>query len=374
MARRILLGSAIENPRRSRQNAVRTSLIQGALMKTSSFTGAAVLLATLATLAVAADPSHFTVSHRILLGGEGGWDALTIDPPTHRLFVTHGTRVQVIDVAHDSVMGEIPNTPGVHGVALAPELQRGFTSNGRDSSVTVFDLGTLAVINRLKLGARNPDAIEYDPVSKRVFTFNGGSDNTTAITARNDSIVGSLALDGRPEFAAADGAGRMYVNLEDSSAVVAFDTRTLKILHRWPLAPGEEPSGLALDRQHRRLFAGCANQKLVVLDADNGKIVSVLPIGQGVDGVAFDAARGLIFSSNGDGTLTVIHEDDPNHFTVVENVTTQRGGRTLALDPTTGAVYVPTAEFGPPPAPTPDRPHPRGSILPGTFVVLVARK
>ena len=323
---------------------------------------------------VASGDSSFKVSHRILLGGEGGWDALTVDSSTHRLFVTHGTRVQVVDTRTDKVLGEIPDTPGVHGVALAPDLGRGFTSNGRDSSVTMFDLNSLAVLGKLKLNARNPDAIEYDPVSKRVFAFNGGSASATAIEAGADTVIGSVPLGGKPEFAAADGKGMVYVNLEDSSAVVAFDARTLQIVHRWPLAPGEEPSGLAMDREHRRLFAGCSNEKLVVLDAGDGHVVSVLPIGKNVDGVAFDPKRQLVFSSNGEGTLTVIHEDGPDKYSVVETVPTQKGCRTLALDEATGSVYEPTADFGPPPAPTADHPHPRPSVVPGTFVVLVSKR
>jgi DNA-binding beta-propeller fold protein YncE len=327
-----------------------------------------------ASAVLGADAPPFKIAHRILLGGEGGWDALTVDAATHRLFVTHATRVQVVDVKTDKVVGEIPDTPGPHGVALAPELGRGFTSNGRDSSVTVFDLASLAVLGRLKLDARNPDAIEYDPVSKRVFAFNGGSASASVIDAVADTLVGTVPLDGKPEFAAADGRGAVYANLEDSSAVVALDTRTLRILHRWPLAPGEGPSGLALDREHRRLFAGCSNEKLVVLDADKGNVVAVLPIGKSVDGVAFDAARQLVFSSNGDGTLTVIHEDTPDRFTVIQNAPTQDGARTLALDETSGTVYLPTAEFGPPPPPTADRPHPRRSVVPGTFVILEAKR
>lgn len=343
-------------------------------MKNFGVVASFLVVSAMATAGAGAAAAPFKVVHRVLLGGEGGWDALTMDPPTHRLFVTHGTRVQVVDVKTDSVLGEIPDTPGVHGVALAPELGRGFTSNGRDSSVTMFDLKTLAVLGRIKLEARNPDAIEYDPVAKRVFVFNGGSANASVIDAKAGTVVGSVALGGKPEFAVADGKGRMYVNLEDSSAVVGFDTRTLKVLDRWPLAPGEEPSGLAMDREHRRLFAGCSNQKLVVLDADNGHVVGVLPIGNRVDGVAFDPRQRLVFSSNGDGTLTVIHEEGGDRFTVLENAVTQAGARTLALDETTGTVYLPTAEFGPPPPPTADRPHPRGSIVPGTFVVLEAKR
>jgi DNA-binding beta-propeller fold protein YncE len=342
-------------------------------MRAASLSAAFLLLGLLSTATgFCSERSPYKVAHRILLGGEGGWDALTMDAPTHRLFVTHGTKVQVVDVKTYSVVGEIPDTPGVHGVALAPGLHRGFTSNGRDSSVTIFDLSTLAVLGRVKLEARNPDAIEYDPVSKRVFAFNGGSDNASVIDASAGTVVGSVPLDGKPEFAAADGQGRMYVNLEDSSAVLCIDTRTLQVLHRWPLAPGEEPSGLAMDRKHRRLFAGCSNKSLVVLDADNGRVVSVLPIGERVDGVAFDPSRQMVFSSNGEGTLTVIHEGGPDRYTVLENVPTQAGARTLALDESTGSVYLPTAEFGPPPPPTADRPHPRGTVVPGTFVILEA--
>jgi DNA-binding beta-propeller fold protein YncE len=343
-------------------------------MKNIGWAAAFVLLLAMARTGVGGAAPPFKVVHRVLLGGEGGWDALTMDAPTHRLFVTHGTRVQVVDVKTDSVLGEIPDTPGAHGVALAHEFGHGFTSNGRDSSVTMFDLKTLAVLGRIKLDARNPDAIEYDPVAKRVFVFNGGSMNASVIDAKAGTVIGSIALDGKPEFAVADGKGTMYVNLEDSSAVLAFDTRTLKVLDRWPLAPGEEPSGLAMDRQHRRLFAGCSNQKLVVLDADKGRVVAVLPIGSRVDGVAFDPRQRLVFSSNGDGTLTVIHEDGRDRFTVLENAVTQAGARTLALDETTGTVYLPTAEFGPPPPPTADRPHPRGSVVPGTFVLLEAKR
>lgn len=319
-------------------------------------------------------PPTFKIDMRIPVGGEGGWDLVAVDPETSRLYVTHNTRVQVIDLSTNRVVGEIPDTPGPHGVAIASDIGRGFVSCGRDSSVTVFDSKTLAVIGKIQLDSRNPDAIAYDPVSKRVFTFNGGSDNTTAIDAATSGIVSSLALDGRPEFAVADGKGTIFANLEDKSAIVAIDTQKLQVVSRWPIAPGEEPSGLAMDREHRRLFSGCSNQKLVVIDADNGKIVQTLPIGKNVDGVAFDSKRQLVFSSNGDGTLTVIHEKDPNHYKVIQNFPTQLGARTVALDEVTGILYLPTAEFGPPPPPTADRPHPRGSVKPGTFVILVVKK
>ena len=325
-------------------------------------------------LAYAAPAPGFKVAHVITLGGEGGWDYVSLDAASHHLFVPRSRHVMVVDVTTDSIVGDIPNTPGVHGVAVAPEANHGFTSNGRDSSVSVFNLKTFEVIGRVKLDARGPDDVQYDAVSQRVFSFNAGSNNATAIDAATDSIAGLVALGGRPESASADGKGRMYVNLEDSSAVVAFDTRTLKVVSRWPLAPGEGPTGFAIDRVHRRTFSGCANQKLIVLDADNGHVVADLPIGKNVDGVAFDATRQLVLCSNGEGTLTVIHEDAPDHYTVVETAATQAGGRTLALDETTGTVYIPTSEFGPPPAPTDQRPHPRPSLVPGSFKVLVVKR
>ena len=324
----------------------------------------------LATTALAG-PSGYHADRSILVGGDGFWDYVTADTTTHRVFVTHGTHVQVVDAATDSVVGDIPDTPGVHGVALAYDAGLGFTSNGRDSSVSVFDLKTLAVKGRIPVGSRNPDAILYDQATGRVFTFNGGGRNTTAIDARTQKVVGTLALGGKPEAGVSDGAGRIYVNNEDSSTIVEFDSKKLKQLHVWSLAPGEGPSGLAFDRVHHRLFSGCDNQKLIVLDSQTGRRVADVPIGEGVDGVAFDPAQQLVFSSNGEGTLTVIHEDDPDHFRVVENVPTQKSGRTLALDPRDGTVYIPAAELGPPPAPTEDRPHPRPSIVPGSFRVVV---
>lgn len=320
---------------------------------------------------VQSQTSGYRIVKRIEIGGEGGWDALTADAAARRLYVSHGTKVHVIDTDKNAVIGEIPNTPGVHDIALAPDLGRGFTSNGRDSSVTVFDLKTLTTITTIKVTGRNPDAIAYDPTSHRIFTFNGGSANATAIDAASGAIAGTIALGGRPEFAVADGRGRMYVNLEDSSAVVAFDARTLKVEARWPLAPGEGPSGLGMDPEHRRLFACCSNKLMVVLDADSGRVVATLPIGSRVDGNAYDPATRLAFSSNGDSTLTVVHEDTPNQFTVLENVVTRPGARTMALDEKTHRIYLPTAQFGPPPAPTPERPHPRPSVVPGSFAILV---
>jgi YVTN family beta-propeller protein len=269
-------------------------------------------------------PSGYHVINRFKLGGEGGWDYLTFDAKGGRLFISRSTHVMVVDAENGTVLGDIPDTQGVHGIALVEELGKGYTSNGRTSSVTVFDLKTLKVLKQIPVG-KNPDAIIYEPSSKRVFTMNGASNDTTAIDTKTDTVAGTIPLDGRPEFAVSDEHGHVFVNLEDKSSVVEFDPSKLSVLARWPIAPGEEPSGLAIDRKHSRLFSTGANKTLVVLDAQTGKVVTTLPIGGGVDAAGFDPETGLAFSSNGDGTLTVIHEDSPDKFTVVENVTTQRG-------------------------------------------------
>ena len=321
--------------------------------------------------AKAVEIGSYQVTQRFKPGGDGGWDYLTVDPDARRLYFGRSTRVQVLDSNTGALIGEIPDTPGIHGVALAPELGRGYTSNGRDSSVTVFDLKTLATVARIHLDQRNPDAILYDPTSRRIFTFNGGSGSVTAIDAAADSVVATLALGDKPEFAVTDGHGTVFVNLEDSSAVVGFDAATLALKSRWALAPGEHPTGLAIDREHRRLFSVCGNDTMVVLDAASGRIVAVLPIGKGVDAAAFDAGTQLVFASCGDGTLAVIHEDSPDRFRVVASVATQRGARTMALDLRTHRIFTATAQFGEPPAPTPDRPRPRPPMVPGTFEILV---
>lgn len=312
----------------------------------------------------------YHVVNQYKLGGEGGWDYLTLDAKSRRLYVSHATHVLVVDADTGAVVGDIPDTPGVHGVAVVEEAGKGYVSSGRASAVTVFDLKTLKTLKQIPVG-KNPDAILYDAASGRVFTMNGGSDDATAIDVKTDTVAGTLALGGKPEFAVADGRGRVFVNLEDKSAIAEFDTRRLAVEARWPIAPAEEPSGLAFDRQHRRLFSVGSNKLMAVVNADSGKVVTTLPIGGGVDAAAFDPETGLVFSSNGEGTLTVVHEDSPDRYTVVENVSTRRGARTLALDPKTHRVYLVTAEFGPPPAPTPERPRPRPSFVPGTFTLLV---
>ena len=315
--------------------------------------------------------SGYKVVDKLKIGGEGGWDYSIVDTTAHRLYLSHGTRVVVFDTDSKTVVGEIPNTNGVHGIALAPDLGRGYTSNGRDSSVTVFDLKTLKVLTNMKLKARNPDAILYDPFSKQVFTFNGGSSSATAINAETYEIVGTVALDGKPEFAVTDLRGNIFVNIEDKSVITAFEAKSLKVIARWPLAPGEEPSGLAIDRAHNRLFSVCGNKLMIVLDYTSGKVVASIPIGSGVDAAAYDPVTSLAFSSNGEGTMTVVKEETPDKYTVIENVATQPRSRTMALDGKTHKIYMAGATFGPPPAPTADRPNPRPTMEPGSFMVLI---
>jgi DNA-binding beta-propeller fold protein YncE len=319
-------------------------------------------------------PGGYRLAGTIAIGGEGGWDYLKVDSAAHRLYVSHATRVDVVDTESGTVVGAIPDTPGVHGIALAPELGRGFVSAGRANAVTVFDLKTLATLATIPVTGENPDAITFEPVSRRIFTFNGRTANATAIDATTNQVVGTVPLGGKPEFAVVDGTGTVFVNIEDKSLLVAFDARTLEVKARWPLAPCEEPSGLALDRAHRRLFSVCGNAMMAVMDADSGKMIATLPTGDGTDGAAFDPAAGLAFASNGEGTLTVVREETPGKYAVAGSVPTRRGARTIALDESTHRLYLPTAEFGPPPSPTADRPHPRPSIVPGTFVVLVMER
>jgi len=324
-----------------------------------------------AAAAPAAAAGSYHLLRKIPLGGEGGWDYLTADSDARRLYVSRGTHVLVLDLDSGETVGDIPKTEGVHGIAIVPELHRGFTSNGRSSTVTVFDTTTRAVLGEIKTTGENPDAILYDPASHKVFTFNGRGKNATAIDPESQTVAGTVDLGGKPETGAADGKGRIFVNIEDINEVVVLDSKALKALSRWSLAPCEEPTGMAFDPAHKRLFIGCHNKKMMVLDSDNGRMLSTLPIGEGVDANAFDAKSSLAFASCGDGTLTVAREESPASFRVVENVTTQRGARTMALDEKTHRIYLATAEFGPPPPPTAERPNPRPSVMPGTFTILV---
>jgi DNA-binding beta-propeller fold protein YncE len=311
--------------------------------------------------------------NKFVIGGEGGWDYLTFDSEGKRLFITRGNRVSVMD-EKGVVVAEIPSTPGVHGVALAQDLHKGFTSNGGENTVTVFDLKSLKEIQRISVGKR-PDAIIYDPHSKRIFTFNAGSQDATAVDAVTGKVVGTITFNAKPEFAVADGKGKIFVNLENKSEIAAFDSTTLKPRGEWSLDPGEEPSGLAIDRDAHRLFSVCANQNMIVMDSQHGRFVQALPIGKGPDAAAFDPKEHLVFSSNGqDGTLTVIREESFDEFTVMENIKTEPGARTMALDPNTHKIYLVTAQIAPPapgtPAPKPGERR-RPNFVPGSFMVLV---
>ncbi len=312
----------------------------------------------------------YHVMRHIAIGGTGGWDYVTVDSAGRRLFVSHSDRVEVVDIDHQKVIGTIPKTEGVHGIALAPDLHRGFVSNGRAGTMTIFDLDKLTTIAEVKVSGENPDAILYDPATKHVFTFNGRGHNATVFDGEG-KVIATIPLEGKPEFGVSDRAGHVFVNIEDKSEIADIDAKNLTVAHRWSIAPCQEPSGLAIDRAHHRLFSVCGNQKMAIVDDTNGKVVTTVEIGHGPDAAAFDDAKQLAFSSNGsDGTITVVREVSPTEFNVIETVSTERGARTMALDEKTHNIFLPTAKFGPPPAPTPDRPRPRPSILPDSFEVI----
>ena len=331
-----------------------------------------VLLVSFATFNFAAPSSGYHVINTFKVGGEGGWDYLTIDANARRLFISRGTHVMVIDTDSGKSVGDIPDTPGVHGIALAPDLGKGFTSNGREGTVTPFDLATLKPADKIKVGD-NPDAILYDPATRRVFTFNGRSQDSTAIDAASSKVLGTIKLGGKPEFAASDAKGMIFVNLEDKSELLAIDPAKLEVKSTWPLAPCTEPSGLSIDGKHHHLFVGCENKMMAIVDADSGKVLATPPIGEGVDATTYDEDAGLAFASCGkDAVLTVVKEEAGKW--TAENVPTKKGARTLALDVKTHNVFVVTADFGPQPAPTADNPRPRPPMLPDSFVVLVVGK
>src|SRR5208337_1528518 len=323
-----------------------------------------ILMATLVALAAVAAGADYKVVKTWKLGGDGGWDYLTADSDGHRLFISRATRVMVIDTESGKQVAEIPDTAGVHGIALDSEIGRGFTSNGREDTVSEFDLKSLAVEKKIKVGS-GPDAILYDPFSKRVFTFNGkGHDRSaTAIDASKGEVVGKIDLGGKPEFAATDEKGTVFVNIEDTSELVAFDPQKLTVKSRWKLTECDEPTGLAIDRKNRRLFAGCGgNKKMAIVDADSGKVVASPAIGEGCDATGFDAELGLAFASAGDGTSTVIREDGKDKFSVAQTVTTQKSARTMALDAKTHQLFTVAANVGP---------RPERTVEPHSFVVIV---
>ena len=315
--------------------------------------------------------SEYSIVNKIHLPGDGGWDYLSVDETGGRLFISHGTVVQVVDLKTGQLTGIIDETPGVHGIALAQDVNKAFISVGRNASVKIIDLKTLSLIADVKITGENPDAIMYDQFSKKVFVFNGRTANATVLDAATNEVVGIITLEGKPEFPASDGNGTIYVNIEDKSLISVIDVKTLKVLKSWPIAPGEEASGLALDNETNRLFAVCGNKLMVVVDAIDGHVVANLPIGDGCDGVKFDPGMKRAYSSNGDGTMTVVQEIDKDSFKVVENVPTMAGARTLAVDTKTHHIYMPAAEFNPAPAPTEDNPRPRRTPKPDTFNILV---
>jgi DNA-binding beta-propeller fold protein YncE len=323
----------------------------------------------LGTVAYAEGPGYHVV-RKLHLGGEGRWDYPTVDSAGRRLYLSRSTHVMVVDIDNGKIAGNIPDTAGVHGIAVAPELNRGFTSNGKSNTSTIFDLKTLKVLGQVKTGA-GPDAILYDPAAGRVFTFNGRDRDATVFDASSGKVLGTIALGGKPEFAATDAKGRVYVNIEDKGEVAEIDSRKLKILNRYSIRPCENPTGMAIDAGHGRVFSGCRNRIMTVLDTKTGRVIATVPIGIGVDGAGFDPGTGLIFSSNGEGSLTVVRESNPEHFEVVETVSTEVGARTMAIDTGTHDIYLPTAKFSSPPLFAKPGPRRRPKIVAGSFVVLV---
>lgn len=314
--------------------------------------------------------SQYRIANRYHVEGEGFWDAISVDDQSGRLFISHGTEVNVLDANSGVQLGTIPDTKGVHDIAIANDLNLGFTTNGRDTSVTVFDLTTYNIISVVKVTGLNPDAILYDQFSHNVFTFNGGTSNATVIDAKLMKVLGTIPLEGKPEFAVTDGKGKIYVNIEDKNLLDEIDPVNMKVMHSWSVAPGNEPSGLAIDNLNHRLFSVCGNKLMVIIDATDGHVITTLPIGEHVDGAAFDKELRRVYSSNGEGTLTVVQEVDKDNFNVLENVVTQRSARTCVVYQKNHHIYLPAAEFNPPPDATPDNPHPRPTIISGTFVIL----
>jgi YVTN family beta-propeller protein len=329
-------------------------------------TAAAVML--VSSTGLFAQGYHVVKTFHIV--SDGGWDYIAVSPVTDNIYVAHATQVNILNKATGDSAGVIPNTAGVHGIAFAPEFKKGFTSNGRLNTVTVFDINTNAVLAEIKTG-ENPDAIIYDPFTKKVYTCNGRSKNLSVIDPATNEVIKTVELGGKPETPAAD-KGKVYINIEDKNEIAVINTKTWTVDSRWKTGTGSSPSGLAIDTKTKRLFAGCDNKVLVVLNAENGRVVKELPIGDGCDGVAFDPGTKTVYSSNGEGTLTVINEKSANDYEVVEQAATQKGARTIAVDEKTHLVYLPTADFMP--APADQAAHTRRGTVPGTFRVLVVGK
>ena len=309
--------------------------------------------------------------HEIPIGGEGGWDILTVDSNARRLYLSHATKVVVIDLVKNAVIGEVADTPGVHGFVAVPELKRGFSTNGKEAKTSVVDLKTLETISKIDTG-ESPDALVYEPHRSELYVFNHKGNSATVIDAKTAKVVNTIPLDGSPEFAVADSAAkRVYCNLEDKSEVAVIDTTKHEITARWPLAPGEEPTGISFDAAHHRLFATCHNKMMVMLDTTTGKVLATVPIGGGVDGCAFDDASQLAFASCGEGMVTIAKEETPEKLTVVQTLQTERGARTMTIDPRTHRIYLPSAKFLPPPSPSPGATPARPTIIANSLKLLV---
>ncbi len=320
------------------------------------------------TGSLSAQSANYQLVKKTTIGGEGGWDYLLADDEGGRLYVSHGTQVDVLDLKSHEKLGVITPTPGVHGIAVVPGTSIGYTTNGRPNTATMFDTKTFKAHKEIPTG-KKPDAIMYDAFSRRVFIFNNEGNSATVLDATTGNVAGTVELGGAPEAAVSDDHGTIFVNLEDKNEVAVFDARSLSVKHHWKLGKGEEPTGLAFDKPHHRLFSTC-NKIMVVMDSQTGKVLAEVPMGSGTDGAVFDTYTSSAISSNGEGTLTVVKEVKPGQFDAVQTVTTQRGARTITIDPKSHHIFVTTAEYGPAPAPTTENPKPRPAVKPGTFMVL----
>ncbi len=329
-----------------------------------------LLIALLVFFSFTTFAQSYKVANKFPVAGEGGWDYLVSDPQSGRLFISHGSVVNVVDEKTGALLGTIPDTKGVHGIALATDLNKGFISNGRDTSVTIFDMKSLATITKVAVTGINPDAILYDPFSHKVFAFNGRTKNATVIDAKENKVIGTIALDGKPEFAVSNEKGKVFVNIEDKNKITVINATTLTVEANWPIAPGEEASGLAIDLANNRLFTVCDNKLMIILDAENGKIVGKMPIGDGPDAAGFDPELKRAYSSNGEGTITIVQEVNANEFKVLETVPTQKGARTMTVDTKTHHLYLSAAEYGEKPEATKENPHPRPAIKSGSFIII----
>ncbi len=315
----------------------------------------------------------YKITGSIPIGGTGGWDYLTADSQNRRLYVSHGPAVEVLDLDTQKAVGKISGLKGVHGIAVADDLGMGFISDGRANQIVSFDLKTMAVKDKINSG-KNPDGILYDPYTKRVFSFNGGSGDATAVDAKTGKVLGTIALGSKPEFPVSDEAGGVFVNMEEKNEIIRIDPKAMTVTAHWSIAPCESPSGLAIDTAHHRLFAVCDGKKMAVVDSQSGKMVATPAIGDGPDAAGYDPATHMAFSSNGEGSLTVIRETGKDQYSVAETVPTAKGARTMALDTKTHKIYLAAATMGPAPAPTAERPHPYPSIVPDSFKILVLSK